>query len=256
MTDAKQTSPWNVPNALTVLRILMVPIFGWLLLADGGQNVTLRLWAIGVFLLAMLTDKIDGDIARKYNIVTDFGKLADPIADKALMATAFIGLAIVGALWWWVPVVILLREFGITVLRMVMVRRGFVMPASKGGKLKTVLQTGTVTLYLAILPLNQFASDGFMYAYAVLCGFMLAVTVIVTLVTGADYCWQAYKLTQNAEVSAAGSERPAAAGDAEGEAGSENPPASGDADEEAGGDSPAARMNAGETAADPQHNDV
>lgn len=93
---ATRTRMQHVPNALTVLRIIMVPVFAVLLLMQGGQDPTMRWWALGVFLVAMFTDKLDGDIARKYNIVSNFGKLADPIADKALMAAAFIGLAIVG----------------------------------------------------------------------------------------------------------------------------------------------------------------
>lgn len=196
----------NVPNALTILRLIMVPIFGVLLLMHGGMDPTLRWWAFAIFLVAMFTDKLDGDIARKYNIVSNFGKLADPIADKALMAVAFIGLAIIQALPWWVPVVILVREIGITVLRMFMLKYE-VMPASRGGKLKTVLQTVTVALYLAALPLSLITPAGFMFVYAVLAGMSLTLAVVVTLVTGVDYVLQARKI--KAEAQKTGSEKKA-----------------------------------------------
>ena len=104
-----------MPNALTTLRIVMVPFFAWALLVDGGQSV---LWRRGGLRAssrrAMITDKIDGDLARKHNLVTNFGKIADPIADKALTGMAFVGLSIIGELWWWVTIVVLVREWGIT----------------------------------------------------------------------------------------------------------------------------------------------
>src|SRR5580765_6347276 len=115
---------WNLPNALTTLRILMVPIFGWLLLTDDGQDTTYRIWAFIVFTLAILTDRIDGDIARRRNMVTDFGKLMDPIADKALTGMAFVGLSIIGELWWWVTIVVLGRELGITLMRFWIIKYG------------------------------------------------------------------------------------------------------------------------------------
>ena len=143
-----------MPNALTVLRILMVPLFLVFLLADGGNDVTLRWWALVVFLVAMFTDFVDGYLARRNNLITNFGKIADPIADKSLMAAALIGLAIIVELPWWVPVIILVREFGITVLRFFMIRIA-VMPASRGGKIKTVLQTAAIALFLLIFPLSD-----------------------------------------------------------------------------------------------------
>ena len=130
---------WNLPNALTTLRIVLVPLFGWLLLVDDGQDATYRVWAFVVFTLAILTDRIDGEIARARNLVTDFGKLMDPIADKALTGMAFIGLSIIGELWWWVTIVVLAREWGITLMRFWIIKYG-VMPASRGGKIKTTLQ--------------------------------------------------------------------------------------------------------------------
>ena len=96
----------------------MVPFFGWALLVDGGDSITWRCVAFVLFVVAMITDKIDGDIARKRNLVTDFGKIADPIADKAMTGMAFIGLSIVGDIWWWVTIVVLVREWSVTLLRL------------------------------------------------------------------------------------------------------------------------------------------
>lgn len=126
-------SNWNLPNALTTLRIVMVPFFGWALLVDDGQSILWRCVAWALFVAAMITDKIDGDIARSRNLVTNFGKIADPIADKALTGMAFVGLSIVGDLWWWVTALVLVREWGITLLRLWVIRHG-VMAAGRGGK--------------------------------------------------------------------------------------------------------------------------
>ena len=166
----------NVPNALTVLRILLVPVFGWLLLSHGGEQVDWRWWALVVFVFAMLTDWVDGWLARRQGIVTDFGKLMDPIADKALMGTALIGLSLLDLLPWWVSVVILIREVGITLMRFVVINRG-VIPASRGGKLKTVLQA--VGLSLLIAPLGG--------TLGTLGLWIMYVAVVVTVVTGIDY---------------------------------------------------------------------
>lgn len=176
-------SPWNVPNALTVLRILMVPLYGWLLLTDGGADPTLRWWACGVFAVAMFTDRLDGEIARARGLVTDFGKLADPIADKALTGMGFVGLSLIGELWWWVTAVVLVREIGITVLRFVVIRYG-VMPASRGGKLKTTLQA--LSLGLLSAPL---AAPWIWAGWA-----LMAAAVVVTVVSGLDYVRQARQL--------------------------------------------------------------
>ena len=129
----------NVPNVLTTLRIVAVPFFGWALLADGGHNEWLRILAWLIFFVAMVTDKIDGDLARKYGLVTDFGKIADPIADKAITGMAFIGLSIVGEIWWWVTIVVLAREWSVTLLRLGVLSK-VVLAARDLGKLKTVLQ--------------------------------------------------------------------------------------------------------------------
>ena len=166
-------SNWNLPNALTVLRILGVPVFLWLLLQEGGEDAGWRWWAFGVFALLMITDKIDGDLARSRNLVTDFGKIADPIADKALMIGALVGLNIIELLPWWITAIIVVRELGITLWRVVQLRRGHVVPASKGGKLKTVAQSLAVALFL--MPLAWL----FWPAWIV-----MIIAVAITVVTG------------------------------------------------------------------------
>jgi CDP-diacylglycerol--glycerol-3-phosphate 3-phosphatidyltransferase len=189
VTDASGSdrgSNWNLPNALTTLRIVMVPFFGWALLADGGESILWRCVAYLLFVAAMITDKVDGDIARSRDLVTNFGKIADPIADKALTGMAFVGLSVIGELWWWVTVVVLVREWGITLLRFWVIRHG-VIAASRGGKLKTLLQT--CALGLLILPL-RLLPDGWDRLGTVLwwvgAAFMAA-AVTVTVVTGVDY---------------------------------------------------------------------
>ncbi|SMX93296.1 CDP-diacylglycerol--glycerol-3-phosphate 3-phosphatidyltransferase [Brevibacterium iodinum ATCC 49514] len=193
-----EPSPWNVPNALTVLRILMVPLFLVLLLADGGNDVTLRWWALIVFLLAMFTDFVDGYLARRNNLITNFGKIADPIADKSLMAAALVGLAIIVELPWWVPVIILVREFGITVLRFFMIRIA-VMPASRGGKIKTVLQTAAIGLFLLVFPLSDVVPSVVYVILLVSAWIIMTAAIVVTIVTGVDYCVQAAKLYKDAK---------------------------------------------------------
>ena len=141
---ARQVSNWNVPNALTTLRIVMVPFFGWALLHDGGADVTWRWVAFVLFVTAMITDKIDGDLARKHNLVTDFGKIADPIADKAITGMAFIGLAVIhdflpAWLWWTFTILVLVREWSVTFARL-SVAKDVVMPAKQSGKVKTTFQ--------------------------------------------------------------------------------------------------------------------
>lgn len=176
-SGAAKPSNWNLPNALTGLRILFIPVFVWLVLAEH------QWWAFSLFAVLMATDKLDGDIARARGLITDFGKIADPIADKALMTAALVSLNIIGALPIWITVVILVREFGITLWRMWMLRNGKVVPASKGGKLKTVLQSLAVALYLCPLP-------GWMDipSYVV-----MLVAVAVTVVTGVQYLLDARK---------------------------------------------------------------
>jgi CDP-diacylglycerol--glycerol-3-phosphate 3-phosphatidyltransferase len=190
MSGRQRTDPpsnWNVPNALTTLRIVMVPFFAWALLIDDGQSTGWRWVAFGLFAAAMITDKIDGDLARKHDIVTDFGKIADPIADKALTGMAFVGLSIVGELWWAVTIVVLVREWGITVMRFWLIRRGVVMPAGRGGKLKTVVQT--LALALLIMPLRllegPWETVGLVVWWIGLA--TMAVAVALTVWTGVEY---------------------------------------------------------------------
>jgi CDP-diacylglycerol--glycerol-3-phosphate 3-phosphatidyltransferase len=185
-SDGSRGGNWNLPNALTSLRIVMVPFFGWALLADGGHSILWRCVAYLLFAAAMITDKVDGDIARSRDLVTNFGKIADPIADKALTGMAFVGLSLIGELWWWVTVVVLVREWGITLLRFWVIRHG-VIAASRGGKLKTLLQTcalGLLILPLRLLPdgWNRLGTVVWWIAVA-----LMAAAVTVTVVTGVDY---------------------------------------------------------------------
>jgi len=179
---AATVSPWNLPNALTVLRIILVPIFAWMLLAH-PDDVVWRIITTLVFAAAIGTDSIDGHLARKYNLITSFGKLADPIADKALTGMAFIGLSIIGELWWWVTIVILVREWGITIMRFVMLRYG-VMAAGRGGKIKTVVQSAA--LIIALLPLPGWALP--------ISWTVMAAALILTVITGVDYVLEARRV--------------------------------------------------------------
>jgi CDP-diacylglycerol--glycerol-3-phosphate 3-phosphatidyltransferase len=178
-----QASAWNIANALTILRIALVPVFGWFLLYDGGQLSSYRLLAAAVFVVATATDRMDGDIARARGLVTDFGKVSDPIADKALMGMAFVGLSIIDLLPWWVTVVVLVREIAITALRFLVIRHG-VIPASRGGKVKTALQAVAILLY--VLPFS-----GPLHTIAVV---VMVLAVLVTVATGVDYVLRAQTL--------------------------------------------------------------
>ena len=175
----------NIANALTLLRLLLVPVFVVVLFADGGHSEGWRIWACVVFAVATITDFIDGDLARSRGLVTDVGKVADPIADKALTGAALIGLSILGDLPWWVTIVILVREIGVTALRFFVIRHG-VIPASRGGKAKTLLQNIAIGLYL--LPLSGWAAS--------LRFWLMAAALVVTVVTGADYVARALRLRQ------------------------------------------------------------
>jgi CDP-diacylglycerol--glycerol-3-phosphate 3-phosphatidyltransferase/cardiolipin synthase len=169
----------NVANLVTVLRIAVVPFFAWALLTDGGDDGTWRLVATGIFALAAATDRLDGYLARRLGLVTDLGKLLDPIADKALIGTALVGLSLLGDLSWWVTAAILVREIGITIMRFFLLRY-LVLPASRGGKIKTVLQALAVGLFL--LPLDHLP-----VAVLVVASVLMGAAVVVTLVTGLDY---------------------------------------------------------------------
>jgi CDP-diacylglycerol--glycerol-3-phosphate 3-phosphatidyltransferase len=153
MTEqAVEAGNWNLPNVLTGVRILLVPVFGFTLLHDGGDSILWRCVATAVFGVAMVTDKVDGDIARARGLVTNFGKIADPIADKAMTGMAFVGLSIVGDVWWWVTVLVLLREWSVTLLRLSILKR-VVVAATRSGKIKTVFQA--IALTGLCLPLRQ-----------------------------------------------------------------------------------------------------
>jgi CDP-diacylglycerol--glycerol-3-phosphate 3-phosphatidyltransferase len=170
-----------------VLRLLLVPVFAWLLLREGGDDSASRIWAAVVFAVASATDFVDGALARRQGQVTTFGKIADPIADKALTGTALVGLSYLGDLPWWVTVVILVREIGVTLLRFWVIRHG-VIPASRGGKAKTAAQMLAILMYL--LPL----SGWLVTASEVVMG----VAVVLTLATGVDYIARALRLRADA----------------------------------------------------------
>lgn len=201
MVDAAP-SAWNPANVLTVLRIVLVPVFVVALLWDHGQGVALRLVALGLFLLAAATDRFDGWIARRNNLVTDLGKLLDPIADKLLMGAALVCLSWLGNLPWWVTVVILVRELGITVMRFFLLRY-LVLPASKGGKLKTVLQTAAIAVFL--LPLHTLPGWLTVVAWV-----LMVVAVVLTVVTGLDYVRTAVRVWRDAAALRAKAGAPAA----------------------------------------------
>ncbi len=184
-------SNWNIANALTVLRLVLVPVFLVQLLHDDGSDTVWRVAAFLTFAVASVTDRIDGELARRHGLVTDFGKIADPIADKALIGAALVGLSLLGELWWWVTVVVLVREVGITLLRFFVIRHG-VMPASRGGKVKTLFQGLAIGLF--VLPLS-----GALHVLAVA---LMAVAVVVTMVTGVDYVARAVHLRRTSDRSA------------------------------------------------------
>ena len=196
-----RASTWNVANALTVLRLVLVPLFVLALFAGGGDDDGWRLVAFGVFAVASYTDRIDGQLARSRNLITPFGKLADPIADKALTGAALIGLSLLDQLPWWITVLVLVREVGVTLLRFWVIRHG-VMPASRGGKLKTLLQGLAIGFY--VLPLSGAAASARAW--------LMAVAVAVTVVTGVDYVARAVTLRRTSERAAMKRARKAARG--------------------------------------------
>lgn len=182
---ATEPSPWNVPNALTALRLVLVPLFAWVLLA-WPQEPGMRWLATAIFIVAIATDAIDGRIARKYNLVTRFGKLWDPIADKALTGMAFVGLSILGELPWWITIIILVREWGITILRFAILKYG-VMAANRGGKLKTVMQTVALIGFLPGLHLMP----GW---WGIIAWVAMVLAFALTVLTGLDYLREAAAL--------------------------------------------------------------
>lgn len=183
-------SPWNSANAVTAARIALVPLFAWALLAEGGHTVTWRLVATALFVVAAATDRVDGYLARKHGLVTDLGKLLDPIADKLLIGSALVLLSWLGDLPWWVTVVVLVRELGITLMRFLVLKYA-VMPASRGGKVKTVLQSVAISLYL--LPLDHLPAW-----IGIVAAVVLGAAVLVTVVTGVEYLYQGWRVRRDA----------------------------------------------------------
>lgn len=169
----------NVANLLTGLRLVLVPVFLLFLFAGDGHQTGSRITAFVIFAVAVITDRLDGSLARKHGMITEFGKLADPIADKMLIGAALIGLSMLGDLPWWVTVVILVREVGITVLRFAVISRG-VIPASRGGKLKTLVQAIAIGLF--ILPLHNWPPVWLTVAW-----WVMGAAIVLTVITGIDY---------------------------------------------------------------------
>jgi len=192
-------SQWNIANLITLFRIILVPVFAWALLAAGWlpiRSLSLRWLAAGIFLLAALSDKLDGHLARSRGLVTDLGKLLDPIADKALTGVAFILLAFpLREIPIWVPIVILVRELGITIMRM-RLRRYSVLPAGRGGKAKTLVQSIAITLLL--LPLERLP-----YWVMVVAWVFLALAIALTLLSGIDYALNGWELWKRAKAQGA-----------------------------------------------------
>lgn len=191
--DASSPPVLNIANVLTVVRLLLVPVFLVVLFVDDGHSVAWRLVAAGVFAVAAITDRLDGQLARSRGLVTDFGAVADPIADKALTGAAWIGLSLLDLMPWWVTIVIIGREVAITLLRFWVIRHG-VIAASRGGKAKTFVQSLAIGLY--VLPLEELLGPS-----ATLTGLrwaVLGLALVLTVVTGFDYVVRAVKLRRAA----------------------------------------------------------
>ncbi len=169
----------NIPNLLTTLRLILVPfIFGFLLAFP--HDGTWRTVTMILFMIAVFTDYLDGQIARRNNLVTDFGKLWDPVADKFMTGMAFIGLSILSELWWWVTVVVMVREIGITLLREWLRKRQIIMPANRGGKLKTMMQSLALTMFIFGLWRTPTWFDWIAYI-------AMGIAVALTIVSGVIY---------------------------------------------------------------------
>jgi len=172
--------PRQLPNTITVVRIVCAPVFLWMLLADAGHDGALRWWAAVLFVLAIATDGIDGWLARRHQLVTDLGKILDPIADKVITGCAFVGLSILGELDWWITIVVLVREIGITVYRLLVIS-DHVLAAAWMGKLKTVAQA--VALTLALAPLWTLVGGWIFWVN----GITMTIAVLLTIASGVDY---------------------------------------------------------------------
>lgn len=181
----------NIANIITVVRVLLAPVFIFLLIADGQDYGPLRYAAAALFIFAIATDGVDGMIARRQNLVTDSGKILDPIADKVLTGSALVILSVLSELPWWVTILIMVREIGITIYRFA-VLSDRVIPASRGGKLKTVAQA--VAISAALLPLWAVLGDWVHIVNTIL----MAIALILTVATGIDYVVQAIRHNRQA----------------------------------------------------------
>lgn len=183
----------NIANVLTGVRLLLVPVFLVTLFVDHGQSVQWRLAAFGVFAVAAFTDRLDGQLARSRGLVTAFGTIADPIADKALTGSALVGLSMLGLVPWWATLLMMGREIAITLLRFAVLRHG-IIPASRGGKAKTLTQAIAIGFYL--LPLTELLDADLAVAWVR--GVLLGLAVVLTVGTGIDYILRAMRLRATA----------------------------------------------------------
>lgn len=190
-----RVSNWNIANALTLMRIALVPFFAVALLMDSGNSPAWRWVAWGIFAVAMATDKLDGDLARKHGLITNFGKIADPIADKAVTGMAFIGLSLIGELWWWITIVVLLREWTVTLVRL-SIAREVVMASRMSGKIKTMAQGLALAGFVA--PFKYLPGDWHLpglvvwWAAAVLMG----LAVVLTVTSGLQFAHDVWRQRQ------------------------------------------------------------
>ncbi|MBH0111128.1 CDP-diacylglycerol--glycerol-3-phosphate 3-phosphatidyltransferase [Salinibacterium sp. NG22] len=179
----------NIANIVTVVRIFLAPLFIWMLLLDDGEMGLIRYMAAALFIFAIVTDTVDGHLARGRNLITNVGIILDPIADKILTGGALVALSILGELPWWITILILVREFGITIYRFAVLSK-VVVPASRGGKLKTVLQAVAISLFL--VPLFTVLGPWVLWVN----WFVMALAFILTMYTGIEYLWQAWRHTR------------------------------------------------------------
>lgn len=179
-STSSEVSPWNLPNAITAVRILLVPVFVYFLFAHSEKADFGRWLAVLIFVITISTDGLDGAIARKRGLVTNVGKILDPIADKALIGAALVSLSILNEVFWWVTITILIREVGITVYRFAVIRRK-IISASGGGKLKTILQSIAVGFLLS--PFDYYFGTGMFVFEQVL----LYAAYAITMISGFQY---------------------------------------------------------------------
>lgn len=182
----KRPDDLNLPNTITILRILLLPFCIYALFKNGGDDFTWRIIAWSLFFVVGMTDILDGKLARSRNSVTEFGKLLDPIADKAVIGSAMISLSILGFLPWWITAFILFREIGITIFRLIVMNKG-VIPANRGGKIKTLFQSFAVGFYILPLPDS-------LYWFR---NIFMAIAIVLTFLTGFWYLAAARRNNSN-----------------------------------------------------------